>query len=172
MCAGKAGGTGANEGEGVESGTIRIGTPGTHTAAYLAGLVGPVPNQATVLIDTTTGKLGYAVSSRRFKEQIEPIGDSARRLQALRPVSFVYKPEFDAGARELQYGLIAEEVDDVMPSWSRATPTAGRRPCAITCWRRSSSPRSSGSNGNARPRTTGSRVRSRSWRGCAPSSKR
>jgi hypothetical protein len=105
----------AHQGVPAESNTIRIGTPGTHMAAYLAGLVGPVPNQVTVLIDPLTGQLGYPISSARFKEQIAPIGESARRLQALRPVSFVYKPEFDAGARELQYGLIAEEVDEVMP---------------------------------------------------------
>ena len=36
-------------------------------------------------------------------------------MQALRPVSFVYKPELGGDGREVQYGLIAEEVAAVMP---------------------------------------------------------
>lgn len=36
-------------------------------------------------------------------------------LQALRPVRFVYKPEYSGGGRELQYGLIAEEVAETLP---------------------------------------------------------
>jgi hypothetical protein len=71
-------------GNATESGTIRIGTEGTHTATYIAGIVGgPVDNQATVLIDTVTGRLGFPVSSARFKERIEPIADEGRQLQAL-----------------------------------------------------------------------------------------
>lgn len=105
----------ANAGNAVETGTIRIGTDGTHTATYIAGIVGgPVANQATVLIDTVTGRLGFPVSSARFKEQIRPVEEEAR-LHALRPVSFVYKPEFDSGSREPLFGLIAEEVAEVMP---------------------------------------------------------
>ena len=33
----------------------------------------------------------------------------------LRPVTFLYKPEYDKGPRTLQYGLIAEEVAEVYP---------------------------------------------------------
>ena len=33
----------------------------------------------------------------------------------LRPVTFLYKPEYDKGQRTLQYGLIAEEVAEVYP---------------------------------------------------------
>ena len=33
----------------------------------------------------------------------------------LRPVTFLYKPEYDKGERTLQYGLIAEEVAKVYP---------------------------------------------------------
>jgi len=33
----------------------------------------------------------------------------------LRPVTFLYKPEYDEGDRTLQYGLIAEEVAKVYP---------------------------------------------------------
>jgi hypothetical protein len=42
---------------------------------------------------------------------IEPLGDASDKLSRLRPVSYQYKA--DPGA--IHYGLIAEEVDKVMP---------------------------------------------------------
>jgi len=67
-----------------------------------------------VYIDSS-GQLGTLTSSRRFKEQIRDMGDSTRALMKLRPVTFLYKPEYDKGPRTLQYGLIAEEVAEVYP---------------------------------------------------------
>ena len=61
------------------------------------------------------GQLGIAVSSRRFKEQIADMGDSTSALMKLRPVTFLYKPEYSKRDRTLQYGLIAEEVAQVYP---------------------------------------------------------
>jgi hypothetical protein len=56
------------------------------------------------------------ISSRRFKEQIADMGDSSSKLFQLRPVTFVYKAEYDNGrTRTPQYGLIAEEVAKVYP---------------------------------------------------------
>ena len=55
------------------------------------------------------------VSSRRFKQQIADMGDSSSRLFQLRPVTFFYKPQYDDGSHQLQYGLIAEEVAKVYP---------------------------------------------------------
>ena len=43
------------------------------------------------------------------------MGDSTSALMKLRPVTFLYKPEYDKGPRTLQYGLIAEEVAEVYP---------------------------------------------------------
>ena len=43
------------------------------------------------------------------------MGDSTSALMKLRPVTFLYKPEYDKGERTLQYGLIAEEVAKVYP---------------------------------------------------------
>src|SRR5271157_6035322 len=43
------------------------------------------------------------------------MGDSSNALMKLRPVTFLYKPEYDKGERTLQYGLIAEEVAQVYP---------------------------------------------------------
>ena len=55
------------------------------------------------------------VSSRRFKQQIADMGDSSSRLFQLRPVTFFYKPQYDDGSHQPQYGLIAEEVAKVYP---------------------------------------------------------
>ncbi len=43
------------------------------------------------------------------------MGDSTSALMKLRPVTFLYKPEYANGERTLQYGLIAEEVAKVYP---------------------------------------------------------
>ena len=43
------------------------------------------------------------------------MGDSSSNLMKLRPVTYLYKPEYDKGPRSLQYGLIAEEVAEVYP---------------------------------------------------------
>ncbi|MGA3056015.1 MAG: tail fiber domain-containing protein [Candidatus Korobacteraceae bacterium] len=61
------------------------------------------------------GQLGTSPSSLRFKEQVRDMGDSTNALMKLRPVTFLYKPEYDKGERTLQYGLIAEEVAKVYP---------------------------------------------------------
>jgi hypothetical protein len=67
-----------------------------------------------VLIDAS-GQLGTASSSRRFKEDIQPLGNVSERLFGLRPVSFRYKQPYDDGSKPVQYGLIAEEVAEVFP---------------------------------------------------------
>ena len=43
------------------------------------------------------------------------MGDQSEVLLALRPVSFRYKPEIDPQAIP-QFGLIAEEVEEVAPA--------------------------------------------------------
>ncbi len=101
---------------GTDAGTIRVGTSGTHTRAFVAGIAGvTVANSAQVLVDSGTGQLGTLTSSARFKQDVTTLSDVSGRVQGLRPVSFVYKPEFGGDGREIQYGLIAEEVATVMP---------------------------------------------------------
>ena len=43
------------------------------------------------------------------------MGDSSSKLFQLRPVTFLYKPQYDDGSHALQYGLIAEEVAKLYP---------------------------------------------------------
>jgi hypothetical protein len=100
-----------------EGHTIRIGGDlggGTQTATYIAGIYGTNVHGNYVYV-TSDGQLGTASSSRRFKEQIKDMGDSTDSLMKLRPVTFLYKPEYANGDNTLQYGLIAEEVAEVYP---------------------------------------------------------
>jgi hypothetical protein len=67
-----------------------------------------------VTVDLTTGLLGHASSSRRYKEEIKPMDDASEALFALKPVTFRYKKDIDQG-QSLQYGLVAEDVAQVDP---------------------------------------------------------
>ncbi len=108
----------AAPGVGAESNTIRIGLQGTgqsqQNAAYIAGIYGVNVSGVPVQINAG-GQLGAATSSLRFKEQVRDMGGSTDALMKLRPVTFLYKPEYADGERTLQYGLIAEEVAKVYP---------------------------------------------------------
>jgi Chaperone of endosialidase len=100
-----------NEGVAGESGRIRIGTAGTQTATYIAGIESAKVTGAAVYV-TSSGQLGVLASSERYKTAIEPMGENTKKLQQLRPVSFHLKSD-PKGA--VQYGLIAEEVAKIYP---------------------------------------------------------
>jgi Chaperone of endosialidase len=62
----------------------------------------------------SSNHLGTVGSSRRFKDDIEPMGQASEAILALKPITFRYKKEIDpAGAS--QFGLVAEEVEKVNP---------------------------------------------------------
>ena len=71
----------------------------------------------SVTVDLTTGLLGHATSSRRYKEDIKPMNNASETLFALKPVIFRYKKEIDK-SQSPEYGLIAEEVAEVDPNLS------------------------------------------------------
>lgn len=106
-----------NQGTSNESGVIRIGTNGTHVAVGIAGIRGvqTVNNNAVNVVIDSTGHVGTTSSSRRFKDDIHDLGDIGLKLQSLRPVSFRYTQAYADGDRPTQYGLIAEEVEAVLP---------------------------------------------------------
>jgi hypothetical protein len=71
----------------------------------------------TVTLDAVGGtKLGYVMtaSSRRFKEEIKPMGNTSEALFALKPVTYHYKKQFDPD-RAQRFGLIGEEVEKINP---------------------------------------------------------
>jgi hypothetical protein len=97
-----------------ESKHIRIGTKGTHTSTFIAGISGAtVPGGVGVIIDTN-GHLGTTTSSARFKEAIKPMDKASEAILALQPVTFRYKHELDPEGIP-QFGLVAEQVEKVNP---------------------------------------------------------
>jgi hypothetical protein len=105
----------ADFGNGTENNTVRIGNLNYQTSAYMAGIYVSTLSSGVPVYVNSLGQLGTQTSSLRFKEQIRDMGDSTNALMKLRPVTFLYKPEYDKGVRTLQYGLIAEEVAGVYP---------------------------------------------------------
>jgi len=104
----------SNQGLASDSSTIRIGEQGTQRKAYIAAIYGSTVVGSAVVV-SSSGQLGVASSSRRYKEDIQPMGDVSDRLMNLQPVTFRYKEADQAGNKSIQYGLIAEDVDTVMP---------------------------------------------------------
>jgi hypothetical protein len=96
---------------GDESGTIRIGTLGMHSKAFIAGISGVAVNGTAVVVGGT-GQLGVAPSSKRFKDKIKPMGKASEAVLALKPVMFHYTRDIDPTGTA-QFGLVAEDVEKV-----------------------------------------------------------
>jgi len=97
-----------------ESSTIRIGDNGSQTRTFIAGIRGVTTGNAdavNVVVDSD-GQLGTTSSSRRFKEEIKPMGQASEAILALKPVTFCYKND-NTGTP--QFGLIAEDVAEISP---------------------------------------------------------
>ena len=94
-----------------------LGKVGTQTTTFIAGVHGittGVADAVDVMIDSS-GQLGTVSSSRRYKKDIQDMGGASAGLLELRPVTFRYTQAFADGATPTQYGLIAEEVDEIYP---------------------------------------------------------
>jgi hypothetical protein len=107
-----------------ESNTIHIGTQtavtdvagalhAVHTATFIAGISGIAVTGPAVHV-SSSGQLGAAASSRRFKDDIKPMDKASEAILALKPVAFRYKKEIDPN-RAPQFGLVAEDVEKVNP---------------------------------------------------------
>jgi len=72
-----------------------------------------VPDGVGVIVGTD-GKLGTVVSSKRYKDAIEPMDKASEAILALKPVTFRYKHELDPKGIP-QFGVVAEEVEKVNP---------------------------------------------------------
>jgi Chaperone of endosialidase len=71
-----------------------------------------VGGAGTAVFVDSDGKLGWSVSSRRFKRDIEPMDKASEAVLLLKPVTFHYKTD----PKSTQcFGLIAEEVAEVNP---------------------------------------------------------
>jgi len=113
---GNAGGGSNNiyigNGGSLDSETIRIGIQGVQTSTFIAGISGTaIVSGAAVTVDGD-GKLGVALSSRRFKKDIKPMDEASEAVLALEPMMFHYKND---RTNTPQFGLVAEEVARVNP---------------------------------------------------------
>jgi hypothetical protein len=106
-----------NEGVADEENTIRIGRPlgigGAQPRTFITGISGTAVTGAAVVVNSS-GQLGVAASSVRFKQQIEPMDKTSEAILALKPVTFHYKKELDPDGTA-QFGLVAEQVEKVNP---------------------------------------------------------
>jgi hypothetical protein len=101
-----------NQGVAGEANTIRIGTLGTQTAIYVAGIMQKTVPMSTPVFVNASGQLGTTPSSARFKDEIKPINKASEAILALKPVTFHYKKEIDPEGIP-QFGLVAEDVEKV-----------------------------------------------------------
>ena len=77
--------------------------------------VGTTPLNTGMFVEVdANGKLGFVTSSRRYKHDIEAMGDDSEALYALKPVTFRYNGDIDP-AHVKMFGLIAEDVAQVSP---------------------------------------------------------
>ncbi|MGC2310345.1 MAG: tail fiber domain-containing protein, partial [Candidatus Babeliaceae bacterium] len=101
------GNVGANE-----STTIRIGTQGTQTSCFIAGIA-IIPASPAVLV-TASGQLGVLASSAIYKQNIQPIGNDSSALLNIPTYSYQYNSDIDPNQIK-QYGFIAEKLSEVYP---------------------------------------------------------
>jgi predicted ribosome quality control (RQC) complex YloA/Tae2 family protein len=103
-----------NAGLAGEAGVIRIGTIGTQTATFIAGIRGVPIIGGTEVGVNASGQLGVRASSERFKDAIKPMDKASEAILALKPVTFRYKHDLDPAGIP-QFGLVAEQVEKVNP---------------------------------------------------------
>lgn len=107
-----------------ESNVFRVGnatgtSSGDINASYVCGITGIVVTGSAVLI-SSGNQLGVAASSAQFKNDIQDMADATQALLKLRPVTFTWNKASSPGLADAtdarQFGLIAEEVAQIMPS--------------------------------------------------------
>ncbi|MGB8467667.1 MAG: tail fiber domain-containing protein [Candidatus Babeliales bacterium] len=109
---------------GAEQNNIYIGSSGSSgdngviniNPAALSATIGGIANttiSGSPVLVSSGGNLGIASSSRNYKKNIQDIDPQTTKLLELRPVTFNYKKENMAD--ELHFGLIAEEVEELIP---------------------------------------------------------
>jgi hypothetical protein len=94
-----------------ESNAVRIGTFLTHQRVYIAGVLG-VTGSGTAMQIFPDGQIGTISSSARYKDEIRDMADASSAMMKLRPVTYRFKGQKDDSR---QFGLVAEEVEDVLP---------------------------------------------------------
>jgi trimeric autotransporter adhesin len=97
------------------SNVIAIGTEGANVdnTCFIGNIRNAAVNASGVpVVIDLNNQLGTIVSSRRFKNEINPMDKASEAILALKPVTFHYKSDTTGTP---QFGLIAEEVAEVNP---------------------------------------------------------
>jgi hypothetical protein len=107
--------TGSDSGN-IDIGAFEEGVAGESNVTRIGNIGNTAQSSGVFLTVEFVGgtKLGYVVSSRRYKEDIKPMEKASESLFALTPVTFRYKKDMDPSGTQ-QYGLIAEDVAKVNP---------------------------------------------------------
>jgi hypothetical protein len=101
-----------------ESNTMHLGSTGSGdrqvNKTFIAGVYGVTTTSAvtSAVLISDGEQLGTIASSIRFKKDVADMGESSSAMMKLRPVTFKYKAHTDD---VVQFGLIAEEVQEIMP---------------------------------------------------------
>jgi endosialidase-like protein len=95
---------------------ICIGTGGANVdnSCYIGNIFNQTSSSGIPVLINSSNKLGTTTSSKRFKEDIKPMGVVSEALFSLTPVTFQYKKEIDPAGIS-QFGLVAEDVEKVNP---------------------------------------------------------
>jgi hypothetical protein len=115
---GSGAGTNATGSGNVYIGDGMAGVAGESNHSYIRNIQNTIVSGGgtdSVSVNLTSGLLGHVSSSRRYKEQIEPMDKASEALYRLKPVTYRFKKEIDS-TQGLEYGLIAEDVAQVDPS--------------------------------------------------------
>src|SRR5581483_7703783 len=96
------------------SSNTAIGDRALINSGFIGNIWGASVGSGVPVYINSSGRLGAPGSSRRFKEDIKPIGKASEAILALKPVTFRYKKDLD-GAGTPQFGLVAEDVEKVNP---------------------------------------------------------
>jgi hypothetical protein len=79
----------------------------------IAGISGKTSTAGVAVLINASGVLGTTTSSARYKHSIQDMNDASADVLNLRPVTFAYN---DDETESKQYGLIAEEVEEIFPA--------------------------------------------------------
>jgi Chaperone of endosialidase len=88
-----------------------LGVAGESNTTRIKNVYSSVASGRAVYV-SSDNKMGTLVSSRRFKDQIQPMDKASESILALKPVTFHYKKEIEPNG-SVMFGLIAEEVEQV-----------------------------------------------------------
>jgi len=103
---------------GTEDSTLRIGkATGTGESeinvAVICGITGKTSTSGAAVYCNSSNVLGTSTSNRDSKEDISDMGSSSSVVYKLRPRTFKFKA--DSSPKRTQFGMIAEEVEEVFP---------------------------------------------------------